>query len=241
MPFKHGRLAALYLGGNDVSPYFASADWAAKMTPADVTTFGAAWKSAIAGLADSTLTASGYYDSAYPAGGNDAVVQATLQVDNAVVTYLPAGGLAIGDQARLILAETTDLKRGSKIGGAITFDWAATTTQAVGFGTVLHVLQSETGTISGTGDGLLQGVSSATGLVANLHVTAISGGTLSFKLQDSVLIGGAYTDIASGAFTNVTAIGAQRLVVPGTIRAFVRAVATLGASTCTYSITAART
>lgn len=235
--FKHGRTAMLWVDSTDLSPYFASAEMSAKVATADVSVFQNTWKQYIPGMADSSLVVSGYYDSALTA------VRATLQQipPAPVVTFCPGGAFAVGDPARLMQANSTDYKEGGKVGGAVTHDLTMQGTGVWEEGSVLHVLQQETGTITGTGAPLDEGVSTTTGAVAHLHVMALSGGTLSFKLQDATALNNAYTDIASGAFTNVTAAGSQRLIVPGTIRAYVRAVATLGASTCTYSIVCART
>lgn len=236
--FKHGRNAELWLNGVDVSGYFEAATWNVKMETAKATTFKAAWKSFIAGDAYAWLTANGYYDS-----GDADKVRDTLQAAVGQLTYLPAGGVAIGDLARLLNINSSAYQNTSRIKDAVGMAWTAQATAPVGIGNVLHVMQSEAlGTITGTGSDLGTGVLSTTGAVAHLHVTAVSSAVASsFKLQDSTTLGGAYTDIASGAFVNVTAVGSQRLVIPGTIRGFVRAVAVIGPATTTYAIAAART
>lgn len=237
MPFKHGRLAEIWLGGQDVSTFFMNADLESVVETAPATTFKALWKSFLAGLAMSRLVTNGYFDSTLTN------VRATLGVSaGSVVTFAPAGAVAIGDLTRSLLVNSTKYKEGAKIGSLVTFDWDVSSTAVVAYGVCLHVMQSESpGTITGTGDGVMTSAQSTTGAIATLHVTAYTSGTHSFKLQDATTQGGAYTDIASGAFTNVTAVGAQRLVIPGTIRQFVRAVATINTSACTYGITVART
>ncbi len=239
MAFKHGRLGEIWLNGVDVSPYFSTADFSVKAPGAPVDTFKNTYHAYIPGVLEATLTAAGYYDSA------DAdKVRDTLEVIGQA-TYLPAGGVAIGDQARLLNIVTTDYKNGSKISGAnaVTMDWAVNATAPIGFGTCLHTLKSENvGTVTGPGDGLLTSTANTTGLVAHLHVTAMTGGdTHNFKLQDCTTINGVYADIAGGAFTNVTATGSQRLVVTGTIRQFVQLVATINGHAATYACAAART
>ncbi len=67
------------------------------------------------------------------------------------------------------------------------------------------------------------------------------GDTQNFKLQDATTINGVYADITGGAFTAITAVGGQRLVVPGTIRQFVHCVATIAGHACTYAVSFART
>ena len=240
MPFKAGRSGEIWFNGVDVSTYFASADFGAKVALLPVTTFKATWDSFISGEASANLTAAGYYDSADADKVRDSLLSATVNQ----LTFFPAGAVAIGDQARLLNVNSSDYKNSSKIGQAVVMDWTAMATATLGIGTALHVLQSEAlGTITGTGDGIGNaGVQTTTGLVAHLHVTAVSSAVAStFKLQDATTLGGAYTDIVAGAFINVTAVGSQRLVVPGTIRQFVRAVAVIGPATTTYGLAAART
>lgn len=240
MTLKPGRLGELWLNGVDVSGYFASAEWAAQVALAPVTTFKAAWDAFISDVANSQLTASGYYDSA------DAdKVRDTLQAAIGQLTFFPAGAVAIGDQARLLNINSSDYATSSQIGQAVVMDWTAESTAVVGLGTCLAPL-AVYGVGAGvalTGDGIGNaGVQTTTGLVAHLHVTAMTGGdTHTFKLQDATTVGGAYTDIASGAFVNVTAVGSQRLVVPGTIRQFVRLMYTVAGHSATFGVAAART
>ncbi len=243
MTFKAGRLGELWLNGVDISPYFANADFAAKVKLSDVTTFKAAWDAFLANTADANLTAAGYYDS-----GDADKVRDTLAAAVGQLTYMPAGAVAVGDPARLLNINFSDYKNGSKIGGAITMDWTALATAPVGIGNTLATLASQStgaGQVTaweptGLGNG---GVQTTTGLVAHLHITAMTGGdTHTFKLQDATTVGGAgVADIASGAFVNVTAVGSQRLVVPGTIRAFVRLNYTIVGHAATFGVAAART
>ncbi len=243
MPFKAGRLGELWLNEVDISSYFYDAVWNVKVETADVSTFKTGggpttWKNYIAGQALSKLTAMGFYDSS-----EADQVRETLQEVVGQLTYLPAGGIAIGDMARLLNINSSAFKNGAGVKSAVSMTWTAEATAPVGLGEVLHVLQSEAiGTVTGTGAPLNLGVQTLTGLVANLHVTAMTGGdTHNFKLQDCATLGGTYVDIASGGFVNVTAIGSQRLIVPGTIRAFVKLVATINTHAATYACAAART
>lgn len=240
MTLKSGRLGELWLNGVDISGYFNSAEWAAQVGMAPTTTFKATWDTFISAMASSQLTASGYYDS-----GDADKVRDTLQAAIGQVSFFPAGAVAIGDQARLLNVNSSDYKTSSKIGSAVVMDWTALSTATVGIGTCLAPL-AVYGVGAGvflTGDGIGNaGTQTTTGLVAHLHVTAMTGGdTHTFKLQDATTVGGVYADIASGAFVNVTATGSQRLVVPGTIRQFVRLMYTVSGHSATFGVAAART
>lgn len=239
MTFKHGLRCELWMNATDISPYFASADPDAKVDTVDVTTFKSTWHNFLVGQAKASMSATGYYDPT----NVGTTLFTTLQAAPGVLTVFPAGALAIGDIGWLLSYNSAHLKEGSKIAGAVSLDWGVESTSTVGQGVCLHILQAENvGTINGTGDGVLTSASSATGAIATLHVTAMTGGdSHSFRLQDSTTLGGAYTDIASGAFAAVTAVGAQRLVVPGTVRAFVRCVAVIAGHAATYGVAVART
>lgn len=95
--------------------------------------------------------------------------------------------------------------------------------------------RSGTGTTNGTG----QDVSNLEGsAIAILDVTAESGTspTLDVKLQESDTVGGTYTDVALGAFTQVTTVsGLQKLAVDVTItKKFLRGAGTAGGTSPVY-------
>jgi hypothetical protein len=238
MPFKHGRLAEILHGTTstaiDLSPYLFSANMSTYVNTAEVSTFKNTYRAYISGEAFSQFFSYGYYDPTLTA------VRLSLQAAVGVVNYAPAGATAIGDQSRLLSFNTVDYKESPSTNKAVGFSWSIDSTSPVGFGVSLHPLASENvGTITGTGDGVMTSLA-GTGLIAHLHVTAYTAGTHQFKLQDATTQGGAYTDITGGAFTNMTSAGAQRLIVTGTVRQFVRVVATIGTAAATYSIAVAR-
>lgn len=237
MAFKHGRSGEVWLNSQDVSAFLMNAELESSVDTAESTTFKSTYKSYLPGDAIGKLTTNGYYDSTLTN------VRATLQVAaGSIVMFAPAGATAIGDLTRSLLVNTVKYREGAKVGELVAFDWDVESTAVVGYGVCLHVLGSENpGTITGTGDGVMTSAANTTGAVATVHVTVLSAGTQNFKLQDATTLGGVYTDIAGGAFTAITAVGAQRLVIPGTIRQFVRCVATIATAACTYGVTVART
>lgn len=236
MPFRHGRLTEVLLNSQDVSAFMYSMGWSAYAPASEVSTFKSTWRSFIPGTVFSQTFGYGYYDPTLT------TVRLTLQAAPGVLSYAPAGATAIGDNVRLIAFNTVNYKESPKTTGAVPFTWAVNSTAPVGVGVSLHALASENvGTITGTGDGVMTSASSATGAIGHLHVTAYTSGTHSFKFQDATTLGGVYADIAGGAFTNVTAVGAQRLIIPGTIRQFVRCVAVIGTAAATYAVSFART
>src|SRR6266702_5686006 len=68
MAFKHGRLAEITVATKALSTFCDTADINIKVDTADTSTFTAAWKTAISGLAGATLTLSGGYDPTVTTG-----------------------------------------------------------------------------------------------------------------------------------------------------------------------------
>ncbi len=129
------------------------------------------------------------------------------------------------------------------VGDIVAFNWAAQADDFANGGNNMHPLAAETVTSNST---FLDGVAqSLTGAIAHLHITAVSGTTpsMTVKFQDATTSGGAYTDIAGGAFSAKTAIGGSRLVIPGTIRQFVKCVWKITGTTpsFTFAVAFART
>jgi hypothetical protein len=238
MTFKPGRLAEILLNSVDVSGYFSSTSWETTVGTKEISTFKQSWVTFLSTLAKSTLSATGFYQS-----DDIDKVRDTLQAAVGQVSFAPAGATVIGDQVRMLNINSADYRNTSNRDGAVDMIWSAISTATVGIGVSLHPLAQESvGTITGTGDGVYTSAQSTTGAIGHLHVTQVSAATSSsFKFQDATTIGGAYTDIASGAFVNVTAVGSQRLIIPGTIRQFVRCVAVIGPATTTYAVSFART
>lgn len=226
MPFKHGKLTELWLDNFDVSQYFNTAAWAATIDTADTSTFKNTYRTFIEGVANSTLTASGFYDLT-----NDAAMAANIRDGGSVLTYFPAGCVAIGDLARLVSVHQTNMNESSPVGGAVLMDVAFQDDGVSGFGVGLHTLSTDTGTTTGaTFDGT---ASTSTGWHAHLHVTAVTGAPTSWtiKLQDasaSNFSDGA--DVTGGSFAATNVATSQRLAgaaLTTTLRRYVRYVATV--------------
>lgn len=237
MPFKHGKSTAVWLGGKDLSPFLNAADFSVDVDTADTSTFGSSWKSAIAGLAAAKADFAGLYDPTMTD------LQSLLTLDAGVaatvLTYCPAGALAIGDRARLMDVIETAYSESSPVGGVIATKWSAYDARnaAVGDGQVLHTLSVDTNTTTGAEKDDL--AATTTGWQAHLHVIAVTGGaSWVIKLQDAA-VSNTYTDLTGGAFTAATGATAQHLqgAAGSTLRRFVRYVATRTGGVAGDSIT----
>src|SRR5262249_27690004 len=145
-----------------------------------------------------------------------------------VLTYGPAGLLAVGDFARLVAVHTTDVAESSPVGGAVIASAAFAGDAAVGFGWCLHPMTTDSGTTAGATRN--DAAATSAGWQAHLHVTAVTGAPTSWtvKLQDSA-DGTTWADVAGGGFTATNVPAAQRLVsaAGATLRQYVRYVATV--------------
>jgi hypothetical protein len=229
MAFKHGKATSVWLGGKDLSPFLNATDFSVDVDTADTTTYGSTWKSAAAGQAGSKTDFAGLYDPTL------ADLVTLLAIDpgpaGTVLTYAPAGSLAIGDLARLVSVVETGYAESSPVGGMVACKYQVLGSGAVGIGQVLHLLTIDTGTTIGAEKDDL--AATATGWMAHLHVIAqTGGGSWVVKLQDAA-VSNTYTDLAGGAFTAAVGATAQRLAgAPGsTLRRFVRYVATVTGGT----------
>jgi len=206
MPFRHGRNTAIYFNSKDVSAYLNDAGIDVDVDTSDTTTFQATWKTALVGQAAAKLGFQGLYDPTL----TDLAASVGVDFGANVLTYCPAGALAVGDRARLINVATTAYAESSP----------------VGFGDVLHILSKDTNTTTGAGKD--DGAATSTGWIAHLHVVAVDGGSWAVKLQDSA-DGSAWADVTGASFTAVTGAAKERLVSAATttqLRRHVRYVAT---------------
>jgi hypothetical protein len=244
MPFKYGAGCAVWLDNVDESQFFNEAALDIGIDTAETTTFQPgvtpAWKAYIEGLAVAKVTVKGFYDQV-----NDATMAGDIENGGSYLTNGPSG-LSPGDFARLVRVHDTDITESSPVGGAVLLAVAYQGDGVVGFGSSLHGMTADTGTVTGaTKDDL---AATSTGWMAHLHVSAVTGAPTSYtvKLQDSA-DGTTWADVAGGAFASVTAPlgGSQRLVsaVGATLRRYVRYVATAvggTAPTITFGLAYAR-
>ena len=235
MAFKHGKSTTVLLGAKDLSPFLNAADFSVDVDTADTTVFGSTWKSSLAGQASSKSDFAGLYDPTL----TDLVTLIGVDAGPAgtVLTYAPAGALAIGDLARLVSVAETGYAESSPVGGMVAAKYQVIGSGAVGAGQVLHVLGADVNTTTGAEKD--DAAATTAGWLAHLHVISLTGGgTWIVKLQDAA-VSNTYSDLTGGAFTSTGAATAQRLagVAGATLRRYVRYVATRTGGSAGDSIT----
>jgi len=237
MAFKHGKAASVLLGATDLSTYLTSADLAADLDTADTTTFHATWKSAIAGTAGGKLELAGLYD---PGVADLATVFGGDP--GSVLTYCPAGAVALGDMARLLSVSEIAYAESSPVGGVVAVKASTMADGEIGFGNVIHLLAEETSTVDGTTVDLT--AQSTTGAIAHVHATAVTAtDTFDITIEDSSTGSSGWATV--GTFASITAASAERIVIAGTIKQYVRVVTTVtdvsGTPAITFLVAFART
>lgn len=221
MAFKHGKATTVLLGAVDLSPYLTSADLSADLDTADSTTFGATWKTSVAGSVGAKLDVGGLYDP-----GEGSLPALFLSLIPGVLTVCPGSGTAIGDPARMLSAYDAAYAESASVGGVVAVKAAFMATGIVGIGNVLHPLGEDTNTTTGAERD--DSSSSATGWTAHLHVIAVDGGSWVIKLQDAA-VSNTYSDVTGGAFAAATGATSERISSASTttaLRQYVRYVAT---------------
>lgn len=227
MAFSHGSSAKVYLNGYDLTSYFNSVSTEGSGDAVDTTTFGETCHTYIAGVKESSVSLDGLYDAT--AGASGTVLQTALGADDSELCYFPngdtLGNAGIGAKGIETKYEiNTDVTDANKV--------SAELLSCVGpEGIVSHhalAARSTSGT-STTVDNLLGSTGSPS---AYLQVTAIAGGTVTVKIQDSA-DDSSYTDLLT--FTGVSSAPAsERIETSGTVRRYSRAVWTLTGGTATF-------
>lgn len=217
----HGKNTVVYVGGYDLTRYFSQADGEQSVDEVEATTFGATGKEYVLGHQDGSLSLQGYADDD-PTVLHDHLQDILGTAANTPVTVGWAGG-AVADWAAVIDAKEKDYKTSSPIGGAVSISVEIRADGGIaGYAKVQHAKTAETATANGTGVDWGAGSTTSTGFDANLHVTAISGGiTFEPKIQDSA-DNVTFADVTGGAFTAVTAVGAENIGGTASVRRYTR-------------------
>lgn len=204
-----------------------SLGWNRQMS--EVTTIGQpagnAGANFVPGLQSGTMGLRGP-QQADPTTGLTAEIQQAIGVDNSFIATCLPDGATVGKPAMFMVGDPTDYAVDASVADAVGMTFTAQADESVDMGYVLAPLQAYT-VDSLTGVAVDRGASPLTpttrGLAAVVHVTAFSGfsGVL-VKVQHSP-DNSAWSDLAT--FTNITAIGRERISVPTgtTVNRYLRA------------------
>ena len=213
MAFNHGSKARALLNGFDVSAYLSSMAMAGSMETADVSVMGNTAKQFVTGLMAASITFDGKFDPA-----EDVVLAAAMSAGASYdeLLYFPSGYGTIGNSVYGFEGFNTAYNIDTSVSDAA--KWTGTLESTTGFerGALLHPYQAEVAGGNSTGFDQTT-VSTTNGGVGFLNASA--GATLIVKIQDSA-DNSAFADILT--FSTLSAAGAQRSVIAGTVRRYVR-------------------
>lgn len=215
--FFHSKNARVYVRGYDLTRYLNSIDSPATVDTAEVTTFSTEttpYKNYVAGNADATLSAEGFFDGSTNAV--DEVLSEALGDTGGIWTWYPGndtrGRIGYGFNA---LSNAYNVR--STIDDACRITAGAQSKTARERLVSLHALQERTS--SGGETAIDNGAATTGGGVAYIHVTEV-GSTLSAFVQHSTS-GSTWDNLIT--FSATTERTAERIAVTGTVKDHVRA------------------
>ena len=182
--FTHGKATKVLVEGVDLSTYFKDYNYASKMDTAETSTFGTSTKTYVQGLADSTLSLSGFFDGAV--GAVDAVLSAAIGAAADIeVTVSPTGTYALGTAVIAGRSVETDYTVNGSVGSVVECSAAFQADGTIRSGVSIHDLTAETVGVTSTGTDTTR--ITATGGVLVVQATANTMiGTSTIKVQTSV-------------------------------------------------------
>lgn len=215
MTFKHGKNAKALFNGYDLTAYLRGGDLDVNVDTADTTTWSNTWKTAIVGTQAAMYAFDGLFDPTFAP-----VFTTGLGGTSGLLTVAPSGA-AIGDLVRMMPVIKTGYAESSPVGDVVGFKFGCLSDTVPAFGRVQYALTAVTA--DSNGGNLDNGAQTTTGAIAFLHVTGVSSGDdITVTIEDSSTGSSGWATV--GTFANVAAIGAQRIVIAGTIKRYTRAV-----------------
>lgn len=123
MAFKHGKNGALTVNTGALATFLNNIDFNTDLDTADTTTFGATWKTAIAGLPGGTIEFAGYYDPTATTGPGAILFPLVLAGTAVTVLFYPGGvGAGLGSLYTMTNGGiVTSYSESVPVGGVITF------------------------------------------------------------------------------------------------------------------------
>ena len=223
MVFGHGKDTKVYASGYDLTLFLNSANTTMNADLAETSTFGSTYKSFVAGLVDSKISLSGFFD---PAVGASDVVFSQLAGNDIYLTVLPQGD-ALGKRGRGMYGVeiTYEITTGLDGAAAVSIEAQSKSgAEAIVSNTPKTDLQTSGNDAAGITNP--SGGSTSTGWSAFLQAFSIAGTsspTCIVVLQDSA-DNSAFLDVSGGTFATVSTANAN---VPGAQRLTGAAGATL--------------
>src|SRR3990167_6695494 len=125
MAFRHGKNAALTINAGALAAFLNNVDFTTDLDTADTTTFGATWKTAVAGIPSGKIDFSGDYDPTATTGPG-AILFPLVTAGTAVTVLFYPGGNITGQSLYTMTTGgiVTAYAESSPVGGVVTFKGA---------------------------------------------------------------------------------------------------------------------
>lgn len=236
MAFVHGVQSRLYMNDRHLSGKVSGFSASFEANLAETTTLLAGGTQVIPGLVEGSISVDGRFDSE-PGGGDTSLFtdfRNASQTDDGVLMTAPPAGLTVGYPAFILRGDAAGFEVESQVDDAVSMSYEAQADNGVDWGVLLSDGSAVTTTTNGASVNNL--ASSANGGVAALHVDAVSGTTptMTVTIEHSP-DNSAWATLAT--FTAATAETSEFITVAAgtTVDQYVRAVATVGGTTPSFS------
>lgn len=231
MAFVLGNQSRVLANGRAVSTTVSGWGVSVQRALSEVTTIVDGGARYTPGLSTGTMNLSGPQDST--GQGLHSQVAAAVGVDNSLILTVCPYGTAQGGMSLTALGDLSEWSVDAPLAETVRYQMTTQADEMVDIGFVVHPLQAETA--AGNTAAVDRAAASAGGAAAVIHVTEFSGFTsVTAKIQHST-DNAVWSDLTT--FSPTVAIGAQRLMVPGTINRYVRSVlAVTGTGSATYLV-----
>jgi hypothetical protein len=228
MSFYHGKVAEIYLNGNQMSTYLDAISVPQSADTAEVTTFGDTAKKYVMGLKTATLQAEGF--GANSTSEVDQFLDDVLSASENVWVWYPASESA-GTKGYGLKGYGTSREIKGSISGAVRL--AVACQSNYGAESLKCVRAVTAATASSSGAALDNTAKSTNGGAGYLHVSATATSDAAIVIDHSS-DGSSWETVVTFATAPLGA-SAQRVAITGEIRRYVKASCTLTAS-CTFGV-----
>ena len=215
MAKKSGLGQSFFVAQYDLSgDVGAIGSWSTPVETLDVTGINKSANERLQGLVGASISFNSFFNDASGAS------LAALKVPGTnVVTW--CFGSTVGDVAGMIQGSGVNYDPTRAADGGITFDVELQSYTTLPVWGVMLTPGLKTDTSAANGATLDQGAQTTAGAEAILHVTAFTGSNFTATVQDSSN-GSSWGTLK--AFTQVTAVGSERVTVSGTVERYVRVI-----------------
>ena len=211
-----GLAEQFFQGVYDVSGDVSSiGSWSTPVAVLDVTGINSSAVERVQGLVGGNVSYNVWFNDAAGAAHLASRVPTTASV------FTWALGATVGDKAGMMSGLSTSYDPSRSADGALSFDIESLNDGVAPAWGVMLTPGSKTDTGAANGATLDQSAQTTAGAEAILHVTSFTGSNFTATVQDSSN-GSSWGTLV--AFTQVTAVGSERVTVSGTVERYVRVI-----------------